>query len=133
MRPHRISVLNGLSLALLGLALSACDTAPTQVDQHFGMAVRQAQAQQTQRAGMHQRMHPDTSAQMPHRSRGAMPMPMPMPMPMQPGMHERHHPASVDTDGPSAQAAIERYQESFQAPPSPAPIFNIGMGTPRSR
>jgi hypothetical protein len=82
MTPHRISVLNGLSLALLGLALSACDTAPTQVDQHFGMAVRQAQAQQTQRAGMHQRMHPDTSAQMPHRSRGAMPMPMPMPMPM---------------------------------------------------
>ena len=30
-------------------------------------------------------------------------------------------------------AAIERYQESFQAPPTPAPIFNIGLGTTRSR
>ena len=130
MTPHRFSVLNGLSLALLGLALSACDTAPTQVDQHFGMAVRQARTQQTlqpdarpcadgqsltrcrlptappMRQSMHDKMHPDASTQRPGQHRGAMPMPMPMPM--QPGMHERHHPASVDTDGPSAQAAIER-------------------------
>jgi len=51
---------------------------------------------------------------------------------MAPAMHERHHP-SVSTDGVSAQSAIERYQESFQTPPSPTPVFNIGVGATRTR
>jgi hypothetical protein len=151
MTHHRNPVLNGLSLGLLSLALSACDTAPTQVDRHFGMAVRQAQAQQTrqpdtrpcrqcamqaqqrQTEGMPAPMPPDDARPMPEKKGHTMPMSMPMPMPMPPGMHERHHPASVDTDGASAQAAIERYQESFQTPPAPTPIFNIGLGATRSR
>lgn len=149
MTHHRNPVLNGLSLGLLSLALSACDTAPTQVDRHFGMAVRQAQAkqarqpdtrpcqhcamqaQQRQTEGMPAPMPHDDARPMPEKKGHTMPMSMPMPMP--PGMHERHHPTSVDTDGASAQAAIERYQESFQTPPAPTPIFNIGLGATRSR
>jgi len=37
-----------LSIFGLSLALSACDTPPTLVDHHFGMAVQRAQAQQSQ-------------------------------------------------------------------------------------
>lgn len=99
MNPQHIDVLKVTSLGLICLMLSACDTAPTQVDRHFGMAVRQAQMQQAQQLG---------------------------------SMHERHHP-STSTDGVSAQSAVERYQESFQTPPTPAPIFNIGLGATRTR
>jgi hypothetical protein len=82
-----------LSTVGLSLALAACDTPPTLVDQHFGLAVQRAQAQQS------------------HASPA------------------REHSASVtDTDGTAAQAAVTRYQQSFQTPPAPAPIFNIGLG-----
>jgi hypothetical protein len=37
-----------LSIFGLSLALAACDTPPTLVDHHFGMAVQRAQAQQSQ-------------------------------------------------------------------------------------
>ena len=140
MNPQPIHALKGLGLGLLCLMVSACDTAPTQVDRHFGMAVRQAQMQQThkpqpqgcahagQGAGcaMHAQHH------QPGGMHDKMKDMMPAPMPMAPAMHERHHP-SVSTDGVSAQSAIERYQESFQTPPSPTPVFNIGVGATRTR
>jgi hypothetical protein len=82
-----------LSIVGLSLALAACDTPPTMVEQHFGMAVQRAQAQQSQHSPAHQRT------------------------------------ASVpDTDGASALSAMTRYQQSFQTPPAPATIFNIGLG-----
>jgi hypothetical protein len=37
-----------LSIVGLSLALAACDTPPTLVDQHFGMAVQLVQSQQSQ-------------------------------------------------------------------------------------
>ena len=86
-----------LSIVGLSLALAACDTAPTMVDQHFGMAVQRAQAQQAQHSPATQRT---TSV--------------------------------PDTDGASALSAMTRYQQSFQTPPAPAPIFNIGLGALRA-
>jgi hypothetical protein len=63
------------------------------VEQHFGMAVQRAQAQQSQHSPAPQRT------------------------------------VSVpDTDGASALSAMTRYQQSFQTPPAPATIFNIGLG-----
>jgi len=82
-----------LSIFGLSLALSACDTPPTLVDHHFGMAVQRAQAQQSQHSPARQ---------------SAAPVP--------------------DTDGASALAAVTRYQQSFQTPTAPAPVFNIGLG-----
>lgn len=82
-----------LSIVGLSLALAACDTPPTMVEQHFGMAVQRAQAQQSQHSPAPQR-----SASVP------------------------------DTDSASALSAMTRYQQSFQSPPAPAPIFNIGLG-----
>lgn len=32
------------------------------------------------------------------------------------------------TDGQVAKAAIDRYQKSFQAPPAPTNVLNIGLG-----
>ena len=82
-----------LSIVGLSVALAACDTPPTVVDQHFGMAVQRAQAQQSQNSPAPQRT------------------------------------ASVpDTDGASALAAVTQYQQSFQTPSAPTPIFNIGLG-----
>ena len=82
-----------LSIVGLSLALAACDTPPTVVEQQFGMAVQRAQAQQSQHSPAHQRT------------------------------------ASVpDTDGASTLSAMTRYQQSFQTPPAPATIFNIGLG-----
>ena len=82
-----------LSIVGLSLALAACDTPPTMVDQHFGMAVQRAQTQQS---------HVSST---------------------------REHSVSVpDTDGAAALAAVTRYQQSFQTPPAPTPIFNIGLG-----
>ena len=82
-----------LSTVGLSLALAACDTSPTVVDQHFGMAVQRAQAQQTHVIAARQ----------------------------------SHAPVS-DTDGAAALSAVTRYQQSFQTPPAPTPIFNIGLG-----
>ena len=135
MKPQHIHAFKGTSLGLLCLILSACDTAPTQVDRHFGMAVRQAQTQQAQQpSGMHEQMHPRMSRGMSPDMQNTMKekMQCSQPMPMPSGMHERHHP-QMDSDGVTAQSAIERYQESFQTPPTPAPVFNIGLGAARSR
>ena len=76
MTHHRNPVLNGLSLGLLSLALSACDTAPTQVDRHFGMAVRQAQAKQARQPDTRPCRHCAMQAQ--QRQTEGMPAPMPV-------------------------------------------------------
>lgn len=109
----RASVL-GLSL----LTLSACDTPPTQVDRYFGLAVKQAQMQQT--------LNP------PHKD-------CPMGSAMSPchgAHHGSGHPhgregqrASTDSDGESVHSAILRYQDSFASPMSPAPGTSLGTGT----
>ena len=135
-----------LSIVGLSLALAACDTPPTLVDQHFGMAVQRAQAQQSLLAPSGQppmalhcppnRPAPDcpNSSLRPHAGMGHEMHPG-----MGPGMGRGagHHPAlqaserlrtDPDTDGASALAAVTRYQQSFQTPPAPAPVFNIGLG-----
>jgi hypothetical protein len=38
-----------------------------------------------------------------------------------------NRPLKTDTDGASALSAVTRYQQSFQTPPVPAPVFNIGL------
>ena len=129
-----------LSIVGLSLALAACDTPPTVVDQHFGMAVQRAQAQQSllapgaqhpvRRGCPHEQPAPGCSTE--HlRPRDGMGMGMGM------GMGAGHRSAQMahdrlstnpDSDGPSALAAVARYQQSFQTPPAPAPVFNIGLG-----
>lgn len=76
-----------LSIVGLSLALAACDTPPTLVDQHFGMAVQRVQTQQSQQKA-----------------------------------------PVADTDGAAALSGVTRYQQSFQTPPTPTPIFSIGLG-----
>ena len=100
------------------LTLTACDTSPTLVDQHFGQAVQRAQAQQSL---LSQGMPPGTGHGKPPCMHQGMGM-------GGPAMHcDRHH-AIPDTDGASALFAVTRYQQSFQTPPAPAPVFNIGLG-----
>jgi hypothetical protein len=117
------SPLRYLSIASLSLALAACDTPPTVVDQNFGLAVQNAQAQQRLLApGTQQpvlsRCPPDRPAT--HcsleqlRSRD--------------GRGLRSAPTNADTDGASALAAVTRYQQTFQTLPAPVPVFNIGLG-----
>lgn len=112
MNPQPLQTLSGGCLALLCLMLSACDTAPTQVDRHFGLAVRQAQTQQTHTP-------PPMGCVRAGQGAGC-------------AMHPPRHP-SPGTDGVSAQSAIERYQESFLTPPPPTPVFNLGVSAPRPR
>ena len=38
----------------------------------------------------------------------------------------------ADTDGISADAAVARYQQSFQAPAALSPVINVGFGTPKA-
>jgi hypothetical protein len=38
----------------------------------------------------------------------------------------------ADTDGISAEAAVARYQQSFQAPAALSPVINIGFGMPKA-
>ena len=136
-----------LSIFGLSLALAACDTPPTMVDQHFGQAVQRAQAQQNlsapgaqQTMAMrcpHERVEPNCP---PHHPRGGMGQDMPHGMGHGMGRevspHATHSTPLVsdklrnktDTDGASALSAVTRYQQSFQTPPAPAPVFNIGLG-----
>lgn len=140
-----------LSLVGLSLALAACDTPPTVVDQHFGLAVQRAQAQQSQLAPDIQpalwRCPPERPSALckPERPRDGMGQRTPprMGLGMGPGLgpgpgprhaaqNRLHLPAPItapDTDGTSALSAVTRYQQSFQTPPTPAPVFNIGLGT----
>ena len=38
----------------------------------------------------------------------------------------------ADTDGVSADAAVVRYQQSFQTPAALSPVINVGFGTPKT-
>lgn len=132
--------LHRLSIVGLCLALAACDTPPTVVDQHFGMAVQSAQAQQSLLApgAQHpvlwrcppERPAPNCSTRHMHPHDG---MGMGMGMGRGAGTHSspmaHHRPSSnPETDGASALSAVTRYQQSFQTPAAPAPVFNIGLG-----
>ncbi len=39
---------------------------------------------------------------------------------------------AADTDGVSAEAAVTRYQQSFQTPAALSPVINIGFGVPKT-
>jgi hypothetical protein len=142
-----------LSIVGLSLTLAACDTPPTVVDQHFGMAVQRAQAQQsllapqgtplpalwrcpTERAQLNCPPQRNSSGQgtTPGHVQGMGPgMAMGPGTGMGSGPHSTHTGHSKlhtnpDTDGASALSAVTRYQQSFQTPPAPTPIFNIGLG-----
>ena len=36
--------------------------------------------------------------------------------------------SAAPTDGQAAKAAVDRYQKSFEVPPLPTNVFNIGVG-----
>jgi hypothetical protein len=106
---------------LLGLccsALAACQSPPTQVDQYFGLAVKQATMQQTQN-------WPMARCEMGHAhgSCGAAP---------RIGHHPHGmsaHPAPRDSDGESAQSAIQRYQDSFVSPSAISAGTSVSAGS----
>lgn len=153
MTPNTVDTpLRWMASGLLCLALSACDTAPTAVDRGFGGAVKQAQAQQSLYATPSPCLHamppvPSTDCAMKPKPPTApmAGMNSPMHQQMHPNMHPQMHPqmhmpmgehhrlSPADTDGVAAQAAVTRYQDSFKSPPVPAPVFNIGWGTPSAR
>lgn len=125
-----------LSTVSLCLALAACDTPPTVVDQHFGLAVQRAQAQQSLLAPSAQqpvlwRCPPEQLApNCPRQSllpRQGMGPRMGLGAGPSPAGQDRLR-TDPDTDGAAALAAVTRYQQSFQTPPAPTPIFNIGLG-----
>lgn len=126
-----------LAIGSLCLSLAACDTAPTVVDQHFGLAVQFAQTQQTlypaarpcRSPNWHNLSQSDDVPWVARPDRG--------PDNMRRNWREyeclrlRDQGTRIDqgSDGVSAQSAVERYQESFKTPPATAPIFNIGLGS----
>lgn len=36
----------------------------------------------------------------------------------------------IDTSGAVARAGLDRYQQSFEKPPAPVNVLNLGVGTP---
>lgn len=120
--PARTLTFRWLATGCLLLSLAACDTAPTRVDQHFGLALQDAQTQQTldpaaqacRSANWHDLKKND-------KRRNWHPYPC---------LRQRDQGNRIDrgSDGISALSAVERYQQSFQTPPATAPIFNIGLG-----
>jgi hypothetical protein len=128
--------LHCLSLIGLSLVLAACDTPPTVVDQHFGLAVQRAQAQQSlltpdAEQPVLWRCPPEQLApNCPRQSllpRQGMGPKMGLGASRIPTGHNRLR-TDPDSDGAAALAAVTRYQQSFQTPPAPTPIFNIGLG-----
>ena len=133
-----------LSIVALSLTLAACDTPPTVVDQHFGMAVQRAQAQQSLLAPSTPMPalwrcptdRPHLNCFSPRNGLGQVTPPgmnhgIGPAASMGSGPHSADHDrlrTDPDTDGASALAAVTRYQQSFQTPPAPAPVFNIGLG-----
>jgi hypothetical protein len=132
MTPNTYEIpLHRLASSLLCLALTACNTAPTAVDQRFGDAVKKAQAQQTLYGAPPHCMHP-----MDPMNPAGCPMAdmnSPVHQKMRARMGEDHRSQAPDTDGVSAQAAVTRYQDSFKSPAAPAPVFNIGLGSASAR
>ncbi len=105
-------------VGLCCVALSACQSPPTAVDQYFGLSVQQAQVQQTQNLPMAScalwRSHRECMASM----QGGHPR-----------MRGEAHQAPRDSDGESAQSAIQRYQESFASPTNAAAGTSVGSGS----
>ncbi len=102
-----------ISSLLLSIAsaclLGACTTAPTAVDQRFGLSVKEAQQQQT--------LSGTTCAG--HCARH--------------GQQGMRHASGPDSDGVTARSAITLYQKTFETPPPSAPVFNIGIGSSSTR
>jgi hypothetical protein len=116
--PIHSPLMRASALGLSLFTLSACDTPPTQVDQSFGLAVKQAQMQQT--------LNPPHT----HCPMGSAMSPCPGAAHGSAHPHGREgHRASTDSDGESVHSAILRYQESFASPTSPAPGAFSGTGT----
>lgn len=110
-------IFRACAMALSALALSACDTPPTQVDQYFGLSVQQAQMQQTQNLPMNDcPMRPYHSACAgPRHGGGHDPL-------------RGAHRAARDSDGEVALSAIQRYQESFASPMGSTTGTSLGTG-----
>lgn len=106
------------ALCLCFFGLTGCDTPPTQVDQYFGLSVKQAQHQQTQNLPIDacplRSQHPACH----HKGQGSG----------HPFTQEGHR-TTRDSDGESAQSAIQRYQDSFAAPLATTPGPNLGTGS----
>jgi hypothetical protein len=105
-------------LGLCCLGLTACQAPPTQVDQYFGLAVQKATMQQTQN-------WPMARCEMGH-AHGSCEA-------SQQGRHHPHgmsaHPAPRDSDGESAQSAIQRYQDSFVSPSATSAGTSVSAGS----
>lgn len=106
------------TLSLCWVGLSACDSPPTQVDQYFGLSVQQAQLQQTQNLTIDTCPIQAQRQDCQRHGRGS------------------HHPLwhegrlrARDSDGETAQSAIQRYQESFASPSASMPTPATGLGT----
>lgn len=119
--------LRWLASSVLGIALTACDTAPTRVDMNFGGAVKAAQVQQTLQPTPSHCMHGMHTGRCTIQQHQGEHMHKPA------HMREHHSGAAIDTDGVSAKAAIELYQESFRIPSPTAPVFTIGVGSGSAR
>lgn len=129
----------------LSLALAACDTPPTLVDQHFGMAVQRAQTQQSLQAHgahhavlsrcPHEGTPPNCPSQhlQPHQGMGPVMNRGAGHNLSHSGQGRLHTPTPTDSDGASALAAVTQYQQSFKSQAAPPPIFNIGLGAVSAR
>lgn len=117
--------------ALTALGLSACSTAPTALDQRFGLSVKEAQKLQTLNH------HPCPPQDMAHGRAHNMAHGPTHGMPHDPAHCATHgHPGAHLPplgDGVTAKAAVDLYQKTFESPPPAAPVFNIGIGTPSNR
>lgn len=120
--PIDLTVIRAAALGLSLLALSGCDTPPTQVDQYFGLSVQQAQMQQTQH--LHTVACPMQSAHLacPASGHGDHPL-----------RGHMGHPAARDSDGASVHSAIQRYQESFTSPMGAKSGSSLGNGSALQR
>lgn len=116
--PLHLPLWRASAVGLCLFALSACDTSPTQVDRYFGLAVQQAQMQQTlnpMHSGCPMGSAPSSCSGASHGS--------------------SHHAAggshrtSQDSDGETAHSTILRYQESFASPMTTAPGTSQGTGS----
>ncbi len=116
--PLHLTLLRASAVGLCLFALSACDTPPTQVDRYFGLAVQQAQMQQTlnpMHSGCPMGPSPSSCSGAGHGS----------------GHHGAggSHRTSQDSDGETVHSAILRYQESFASPMTTGPGTSLGTGS----
>lgn len=116
--PHNTLLVRAATLSLCWVGLSACDSAPTQVDQYFGLSVQQAQLQQTQNLSNDACPIQAQRQACQRHGRGSQ-----HPLWQERGMRAR------DSDGETAQSAIQRYQDSFASPSTSTSTPANGLGT----